>query len=184
MKKALILCAIALFTSVPALFGQDFDFKTLDKLGAAATSSTNVTLNANLLKLAAGLLGNDDKNDAGLKSLVSNLKGIYVRSYEFDKPGQYAESDLAPLRAFLKQPKWSAVVDVREKGESTQVYFLETDNNKLGGVAVVSTEPTALTVIYINGEISREDLEKLSGNMGIPDIKGLANIKPDKKTPK
>jgi hypothetical protein len=173
MKVALI--AGLLFSIGPALFAQDFDFHTLDKLAAVAKSSTNVTLDQNMLKLAAGFLGSgNDKDAASIKAMVANMRGIYVRAYEFEKPGQYSESDVAPLRAYLKPPKWSAIVDVREDKEWTQVFLLPTANStKLGGLAVVSTEPTSLTVVYIDGDINPADLEKLEGNMGIPEIKGL-----------
>ena len=186
MKKPFILsaiCTLALFVIVPASLAQDFDFKTLDKLGAAAKNSTNVTLEADLLKLAAGFLASDNDKDAvAIKSLVSNLKGIYVRAYEFDKPGQYAEADLAPLRAFLKQPKWKSIVDVREDKNLTQIFLVPAANNKLDGVAIISTEPTSVTVVYISGSMEMSDIEKLSGSMGmgIPDIKRLM----DKKGPK
>ena len=40
MKTALILFAAA----IPAFAQQSFDFKSLDKLGANATESTNITL--------------------------------------------------------------------------------------------------------------------------------------------
>jgi len=191
--KTLSISAMALCVSMaaaPALLAQDFDFKSLDKLSANATSSTNLTLSAATLQLAAGFLGNDnDKDAAAIKNLVNNLKGIYIRAYEFDKPNEYSESDLAPLRALLKPPKWTTILDVRDHKDWTQVFFAEAENNKLEGVAVVSTEPTSLTVVYIDGELNRSDLEKLSGNMGIPDLKGLtggklADPKADNKTDK
>jgi len=172
MLRALISATVVLFGLVPALAAQDFDFKTLDKLAASAKSATNVTLNGFLLQLAVGALGSDnDKDAASLKSAVSRLKGIYVRAYEFDKTGQYSESDVAPLRAMLKQPRWQAVVDVREEKEWTQVYLLQTTDNKLGGLAVVSTEPTALTVVYVDGEMNLDELMKLTGSLGIPHLK-------------
>jgi Domain of unknown function (DUF4252) len=184
--KTLLLSSLTLFA--PMLFAQDFDFKTLDKIGVNAKSSTNVTLDGDMLKMAAGFLGgNSDKDTDSVKSMVQGLKSIYVRSWEFDKPGQYAEADLAPLRAYLKQPKWKAIVDVKEEKESTQVYFLSAANNKLGGMAVVSSEPTEVTVVYIDGELNIADLQKLGGSMGIPDLKGLtggksSDSKNDKKT--
>jgi hypothetical protein len=182
MKKTLILSVITYFAITPAIFAQDFDFKTLDKLSAGAKSSTNVTLEADMLKLASGFLGNDtDKDAAAIKSLVANLKGVYVRAYEYEKPGAYAEADLAPLRAFLKQPQWSTVVDVREDKNSTQVCFMPLPNNKLGGVAVVSTEPTSVTVVYISGTLEMSDVQKLSGSMGIPDLKNMMKSQKDVK---
>lgn len=184
--SALIVSAVALFAVTPGLVAQEFDFKTLDKLGANAKSSTNVTLDGDMLKMAAGFLGKGDKDSAAVKSVVDGLKGIYVREYEFDKPGQYSEADLAPLRAYLKQPKWKSIVDVHDDKEWTQVYFLPSPgNNKLEGVAVVSTAPTELTVVLIDGELNMSDLQKLSGNMGIPDIKLNGGEKPaDRKTEK
>jgi hypothetical protein len=189
--NAHIVAAIALFAVARGLIAQDFDFRTLDKLGANAKSTTNVTLDGETLKMAAGFLGKGgDKDSASVKAVVDNLKGIYVRAYEFDKPGQYAETDLAPLRAYLKQPKWKNIVDVRDDKESTQVYFLPSPgNNKLEGVVVVSTAPTELTVVFIDGELNMSDLQRLSGNMGIPDI-GLtggdksAGKKTDRKSDK
>ena len=175
--KTLIPAAIFLFA--PVLSAQDFDFKTLDKLAAIAKSSTNLTLDASTLKMAAGFLGGGgDKDAAAIKSLVANLKGIYIRAYEFDKPGQYSESDVAPLRAYLKQPRWKAVLESKDGTEWTQVFLLPTANDaKLGGLAVVSTEPTSLTVVYIDGALSPEDLDKLSGNLGVPEIKGIPDVK-------
>ncbi len=170
-RRSLILSTFALFALASAASAQDFDFKTLDKLGAHAKSSTNVTLNSDVLKLASAFLGSDgDKDGESLKSLVGNLKAVYVREYEFDKPGQYDDAALEPLRAWLKQSKWNAIVDSREDKESTQVYFAPLINGKLGGVAVVDAEPTELTVIYVDGQLNPADLAKLSGNMGIPDI--------------
>jgi hypothetical protein len=188
MKTILIACL--LFSIGPILLAQDFDFHTLDKLAAVAKSSTNVTLNGDMLKLAAGFLGSDnDKDAASIKAMVASLKGVYVRAYEFDKPGQYSEADVVPLRAYLKQAKWSAIFEVKEDKEWTQIFVLPTPNNtKLGGLAVVSTDPVSLTVVYIDGSIDPADLEKLNGNLGIPEIKGLddklGNQKGDNKTDK
>jgi hypothetical protein len=173
MKSVLITGL--LFAVAPAMFAQDFDFHTLDKLAAVAKSSTNVTLNSDILKLASGFLGSDnDKDAAAIKSMVSRLNGIYIREYEFEKPGQYSESDVAPLRASLKQPKWSTILDTKEDGEWTQIFIAPAANGtKVGGLAIVSTDPTSLTVVYIDGSIDPADLEKLEGNLGIPEIKGL-----------
>jgi hypothetical protein len=165
-----------LFAIAATASAQDFDFKTLDKLGAKAKSATNVTLNSDTLKLASAFLGSDgDKDGDALKSLVANLKGVYVRDYEYEKPGQYDESVLEPLRAWLKQPKWTNIVDVKENGESTQVYYQLLANGKLGGLAVVSSEPKEVAVIFVDGEMNPADMAKLGGNLGIPDIGKLTD---------
>jgi hypothetical protein len=180
MKRVwrLLLPVTAALCFAGAAAAQDFDLKALDRLGANATSTANVTLNAAMLKLGAAFLDADGDTDTeALKSMLGKLKAIYVRAYKFDRPGQYSETDLAPLRAMLSSPKWTAVVDAREGKESSQVYFLMMPNDKLGGVAVISTEPRKVTVVYIDGELDPRDIAKLSGNMGIPEIRDLDKLR-------
>ncbi|HEX4277351.1 MAG TPA: DUF4252 domain-containing protein [Bryobacteraceae bacterium] len=176
MNKVLILAAAA----VTAFAQQGFDFKVLDKLGANATESTNITLDGNTLKLASAFLG-DDKD---VKDVVKNLKGIYIRSFEFAKSGQYKEADLAPLRAYLKSPRWNKIVDVKETDETSEIYLLPLANGQLGGLAIISAEPKELTVVFIEGVLNMDDIGKLSGNMGIPEINLPKDEKKSGKTKK
>jgi hypothetical protein len=177
-----ILLAGLLFSIAPALFAQEFDFKSLDKVGAHATSSTNLNLDGDTLKLASGFLGSDgnDKDADAVKGLIANMKAIYIREWKFDKPGQYDDNDLEPLRTFLKP--WKTFLDVREHGESTQIYLKPAADSKNGGFALISAEPTEVTVIFIDGTLGLGDLQKLSGVMGVPDIRRLADPKADNKT--
>jgi hypothetical protein len=158
MKTALILFAAAL----GAVAQQNFDFKQLDKLGVNATGSTNITLEGDALKLATSFLGDDNGS-------FRNLTGVYVRSFEFAKPGQYKEADLAPLRAYLKTLNWTKVVDVKEADETSEIYVHALPNNKIGGLAIVSAEAKEVTVVFIAGWLNLRDLGKLS-DLGVPDI--------------
>lgn len=160
MKMAWVFLAAA----ISALAQQNFDFKSLDKLGANATESTNITLEGDTLKLATSFLGDE-------KSPFRNLTGVYVRSFEFAKPGQYKEADLAPLRAYLKTLQWTKIVDVKETEQTSEIYLQPLPNNKLGGLAIVNAEPKELTVVFISGVLNVSDIGKLGGNLGIPDIR-------------
>ena len=176
MKTALILLA----ASVPALAQQGFDFKSLDKIGANATDSTNITLEGDTLKLATNFLGGD-------KDAFKNLTGVYVRSFEFAKTGQYRDADLAPVRDYLKGLQWPKILDVKEDGEWTQIYMRALADGRLGGFALVSAEAKEVTVIFIAGVFSMGDLGKLSGDLGIPsavlDHGGKKSAAPSKKEP-
>lgn len=165
MKKILILLALA----VPLLAQEGFDFKTLDKMGVNAKNKTNITLDSDMLKLASGFMGNDNGKDS-IKPLIDSLKGIYIRSWEFAKEGQYNEADLEPFRAWLKQAKWNRIVESREDKESSEIYLLPAGSNRLGGVAILAAEAKEVTIVYISGDLKQEDIAKLSGNMGIPEI--------------
>jgi hypothetical protein len=175
MKTLLILTALA----VPMWAQPAFDFKTLDKFDALTNKKTKVTLDAGMLGLAASFLDGDksDKQANSLKSLVTSLKGIYVRTWEFDKDGQYNPADIAPFRNYLKQQQWNKIVESQDDKELSEVYVQPLSDGRFGGVAIVSTEPRELTVVYISGTISMSDLASLSGNMGIPDI-DLKSTKP------
>ncbi len=177
--RRILLPVVASLCFAGAMAAQDVDLKALDKVGANAVSTTNLTLNSAVLKLGAAFLGADSDSDAAaLKSLIGKLKAVYVRVYKFDKPGEYSDADLASIRSLFSSPKWTPVVDVRERKESNQIYFmLSATSDKLNGVAVFTVEPKTVTFVYIDGQLDPSDIAKLSGTMGIPAIPDLDGIK-------
>ena len=98
---------------------------------------------------------------------MDGLKGVYVKSFEFEKEGQYSEADLAALRSQLRAPDWSNIVDVKEKHESSAIW-LKTDGKQTQGLVVLSAEPKELTFVQIIGVIDPSMLSELGGTMGIP----------------
>jgi Domain of unknown function (DUF4252) len=144
---------------------------SVERLSAKASSVVDVTMDANLLQLASRFLSDKDADDAQVKKLIAGLKGIYVRSFEFDKPGEYQDADVEPIRAQLRNPAWSRIVGVRsaKSGENAEVY-IKTDNNKIGGLVVLATEPKELTLVSIEGSIDPDQLHELGGHFGIPKI--------------
>jgi len=180
MRKLFALIALAL----PLVAQDTFDFRTLDKLGANTDNKVNVTLDGDVLKMAAGFLG--DNADPEAKAIVNSLKGVYIRSYSFKRDGMYNEADLEPFRAYLKQGRWNRIVESREDGENAEIFILPEAGGKLGGVAIISAEPREVTVVYIAGSMKPEDIAKLSGNLGIPDLKSKSGKSklPEKKTAK
>jgi Domain of unknown function (DUF4252) len=160
MKK---LTWIVFAAAIPAFAQQTFDFKTLDKMGANATESTNITLEGDTLRLATSFLGNQ-------LDMLKNLTGVYVRSFEYAKSGQYRDEDLAPLRTYLKTLNWTKIIDVKESEETSEIFLQPLPDNKLGGLAIVSAEPKEVTVVFISGTMNINDVGKLGGNLGIPNI--------------
>jgi hypothetical protein len=170
--KAIILSCGLLLGSLPALIRAD-DIKlpaSLDHLAEHATESVDVTLDQSMLQLASKFLSNDDPDQVKAKKLVGKLKGIYVRSFEFDKEGQYSKADVEAIRSQLKSPQWSRIVGVKSiKGENSEVYVQKNADQFLG-LVVIATEPKELTIVHIDGPISPDELSELSGQMGIPKI--------------
>ena len=110
------------------------------------------------------------------------MKSIYVRNFEFKEKGDYNDADLNPIRAQLRGPGWAKIVESKNDDKEHTEIYLHTVNEKLAGIAILSAEPMELTVVAISGEINLEDLGKLRGNLGIPDIP-LDSLK-DKRAPK
>lgn len=143
----------------------------LDKLAAKASEVVDVSLDGALLQLASRFLSEKDADEAKVKRLVIGLKGVYVKSFEFDDRDQYKESDVADLRAQLHTPGWSRIVGARSKrdGENAEIY-LKTEGSQIAGLVIIVTDPKELTIVNIVGSIRPEDLRDLGGHMGIPKI--------------
>jgi hypothetical protein len=168
MKLLLSAVLIASLSSME-VHAQDVKIPlNLDRLAQRATESVDVTLDASMLQLASGFLSKEDADQVKVKKLVSKLKGVYVRSFEFDKEGQYSMADVEAIRVQLKAPVWSRIVGVKSiKGENSEVY-LKKDGEQVGGLVVLDAEPKELTIVHIDGPINPEELSELSGHMGIP----------------
>ena len=142
----------------------------LDGLASKAKESVDITLDSNLLQMAGGFLAGNgkSKDDAQTKELLTKLKAITVRSFEFKEAGQYRMEDLEPIRAQLRAPGWSKIVSVQEKDELTEIYT-RTEQGKVVGFALIAAEAKELAVIAIEGTIDLNDLSKLKG-LGVPSI--------------
>jgi hypothetical protein len=154
--------------------------KALDKLAAKADEVVDVNLDPAMMGLASKFMSDKDPDEAKAKKMITGFKGIFVRSYEFAKEGEYAEADIEPLRTQLRAPDWSCVVNVqsRKSRENAQVCFHRGPNNTYDGLAVVAAEPKQLTIVSISGVIDPEQIGALEGQFGIPKITGESKAKP------
>ncbi|HVT98306.1 MAG TPA: DUF4252 domain-containing protein [Acidobacteriaceae bacterium] len=141
---------------------------TLQKqLADRAANYTEVSLDRKMLAFATHFL--NDKDNADAKRIVEKLNGVYVRSYEFDQPGQYTAADLDAIRRQFDTSQWTAMVKTRSKNGSDDAdIYLKMVNDEVQGMFVLDAESKELTFVYISGPIHPEDLRDLSGNFGIP----------------
>ena len=71
------------------------------------------------------MLDKDDSEDAQIKDLLKNLKGVYVKSFEFDKENQYSQADVDAIKAQLTSPGWTKMVENRSnRNHETNEIFL------------------------------------------------------------
>jgi hypothetical protein len=140
----------------------------LSRLAAQAEEVVDVTVDPMLLRLASAFMSKQDADDAAMKELIAGLKGIYVKSFEFDREGVYTDADVAALRGQLKEP-WARMVNVQSKrdGEIVEVYAWN-QGAQPGGLALLIAAPRALTIVNVVGSIDLAKLEALQGQFGIP----------------
>jgi hypothetical protein len=168
--KAVVL-PIALLLLAASLPAQQVKWN-FDKLAARASDSTDVSLDGSLLQFAGKFLSDDDKDQVKIKKLIGGLKGIYVRSFEFKKPGEYMDADVETFRAPLHSADWQRIVGTHsnDDGETTEVY-IKNDSKGIGGVVIISTGPKELTLVNIVGAVDLDSLSQLGKDFDFPEVK-------------
>jgi uncharacterized protein DUF4252 len=145
----------------------------LEKLADKADEVTEVNLDGAMLKFAAKFMNDDGDEDRRVGEMVKKLKGIYIKSFEFAKEGQYSDADVESIRQQLHAPGWKLQKIVyahskRDK-ETDEIYALG-DEDHMQGLVILAAEPKELTVVDIVGPIDLDKLSELGGHMGIPPV--------------
>jgi len=131
----------------------------------------DITLDGMLLNLVKRFAAADeDGHDAEL-AILSDIKSLRVRNFEFDSDGAYSQADIESVRQQLSAPGWTPLVQAhkREPQEAVDV-FINIDNDKIMGMAVVVSEPRSFTIVNIIGNIDIDKLARIEGQFGIPRV--------------
>jgi hypothetical protein len=170
--KTFLIAAAGIFAA-PA-YGQDakLDLGHLDGLAAKASQVIDVTVDQKVINLALKFLSEKRSPDeAKIKEIISGLKGVYVKSFEFEKEGEYSMADIESVQNQLKTPAWAKIVGVRSKKEGQVVdVYLATTGDKVDGLVVIASDPKELTVVDIVGSIDPEKISELAGHYGMPKL--------------
>jgi hypothetical protein len=169
MKKAILPLTLLLVWPICAL-GQDIKIPPgIEKLSAKAKETVEVTMDGPMLRWASKFLSSEDPEEKETAKLVANLKGIYVRSFEFSKDGDYSLADVESLRSQVHSPEWSRVVGVRSENDGDNVdIFFKLENEKMAGIIIIAAEARELTFVNIVGTLEVDQLAELGGEFGIP----------------
>jgi Domain of unknown function (DUF4252) len=147
----------------------------IEKLSVRAKETINITLDGPLLQLAGQFLNSKSAEDRRVKDVISGVKAIHLRSFEFDTAGGYSDADVAAYRSQLRSPAWSRIVDTVNRDEREHVeVFVKQEKGRVAGVAIIAAEPKELTIVNIDGTIDLAHLTALGGQFGIPKIDASA----------
>jgi hypothetical protein len=142
----------------------------LDRLFPKAVETVDVRVDGALLLMASKFLRSDKADEAAVKEIVQALKGVYVKGVEFDKEGEYSESDVEAVRRQLSAPGWERIVGVRSKrdGENVEVFLMINNDAVIEGIGVLIADPKQVMVVNVVGPLDPEKINNLRGQFGIP----------------
>jgi len=138
-------------------------------LAEQAKEVVDVTLDAQMLRLASKFFSSGNSDERAVRDVVQRLEGIYVRSYEFDREGQYDRKIVDTIRRQLG-PSWKRIVNVRSRDKENVEVYTDVRGDAITGLGVISAEPRELTIVNIVGPIDLERLSHLEGQFGVPRI--------------
>jgi hypothetical protein len=141
----------------------------LDNLARKASETLDINVDERLIQLTAKWLGKSAE-DEEVRKIITGLKGIYVKSFKFENPGEYSEANLESIRSQVRGPSWSKVLDFNSKKEGSIEVYLMTNDAQIGGLVVLAAQTKEFTVVNVLGPINLEKLTKLEGQFGIPDL--------------
>ena len=149
----------------------------LDVLANRASETVDVKLDEHLMQTTAKFFSGKDADDAEIRDLIKNVKGIYVKSFTFEKDNAYLPAEVDSVMSQLRGGGWNKIIGVTSKkdGDNVEVYLMSI-GDQISGLAVVSIEPKEFTVVNIVGPINLEKLTQLEGSFGVP----FLNLPPPK----
>jgi len=149
----------------------------LDVLSNKASETVDVRLDERLMQTTLKFFSGKGSDDAQIRDVLKGVKGIYVKSFTFEKEGEYSSAEVESVISQLRGGAWSKILTVKSKkdGQNVEVY-LNLAGDQINGLAVLSIDPKEFTVVNIVGPVDLEKLSKLEGQFGVPEL----NIEKDK----
>jgi hypothetical protein len=178
---ALVLAAVS-----PCAFGQKVELN-LDHLKDKAKEANEINLDGAALQAAlkTGLEAMAKKDTKGnseqIRKALAGVKGIYVRNYEFAKPGDYTDADVeSVLKQIHGTPDWSTIVSVKERKGRTEISLMNR-GGQVVGLLVLAAEPQELTVVNIVGAIDIAQVKELVNSRIVEYVAARGAVQTDGK---
>src|SRR5437588_12121256 len=109
LKFALVsaLLAISAFSAIAQTAKLQLD--QLDVLANRASETVDVKLDEHLMQTTAKFFSGKDGDDAEIRDLIKNVKGIYVKSFTFEKEKEYSPAEIDSVTSQLRGSGWRKI---------------------------------------------------------------------------
>lgn len=150
-KKIFMICSVVLLSI--SLSAQDIG-SIMEKYGKVENVEL-VKINNFMLTMARAVA------DKESKQVLKKITGIKVLSADSTANVRSLMSDIDNA---TNRQNYEKVVEVREKGETVNIYFKELGKNKTELLVVNNEKSGTLNLILVSGSITPEEFEKLNNN--------------------
>src|SRR6266446_8472874 len=115
-KLAPVLLLLFVSSAVTARAqGAKLQMDQLDFLANKASETVDVKLDERLMQTTAKFFSGKDPDDAEIREVLKGVKGIYVKSFTFEKDGEYSAAEVESVMSQLRSGTWSKVLTVTSK---------------------------------------------------------------------
>ena len=80
-----------------------------DKLADLSKETVDVDVDSTMLKQTAGFLAGKGSDSEKVQELLEDIRGIYVKSFEFGGPDAYSDNDVELIRKQVSRLKIRAL---------------------------------------------------------------------------
>lgn len=163
-------CILAALLSISLLFGSSSltlraqsgksiynEFSDLPGVSAVYISPAMFRMIRNLPELE--VRSGEDGRSVDLSSLIRSMKGFYMLSTERSDiiPSMRKEAD-----KIMGRDKYELLLEVKEDGDITRMYTVnDLRRDLVTSLILMSAQANEFTLVLLDGEMSRSDLEKL-----------------------
>lgn len=158
LSLVIALCGVLLTLLTAAAQQERLQLDSLNRLAGRATEAVEVDLDQTALRAVAKLTALSDRDREKWGALASNLRGVYVRGYEFEREGEYSPTDIEAVRAQLQAPVWTRIVQVGGRNGSNDEVYLKQGAARIDAYAVISTTPKKICVINVIGPTNLDEM--------------------------
>jgi hypothetical protein len=130
-------------------------FAGTEKFAKGASKVTEVNLDPTMMGMIPGRHGEDD--------LAHKMRYMVIHTYEYPKPGMYNEEDVEAYRKKLEDGTWHCAIHVKDKSGTTDICSRTAPDHEGNEMVILTAEPKELTFIHMSGNMSLEDLSRMSG---------------------
>ena len=169
MKIRMLIAAVAAWGFASTCLAASPELKIPDFAGLSgkATESVDITVDGFLMAIAKKFARSSGDEEL---QLLSDIKSVRVRNFEFDSDGAYSVADIDSVRRQLSAPGWSQLVSAHKRDDENVDVYVCVEGEKILGIAVVASEPRSFTIVNVIGNIDIDKLAKLEGKFGIPKV--------------